>query len=115
MTLVTDVQREKVSRSVAWQRIVRWKRRALPTRKETKSMTQTILIRLASAAMVLSSAFAANQPGTSPTPVKEVEKPALSAVAASCDIVLLNQTNGICTAMTVPLGKVLVVEHASAH
>jgi hypothetical protein len=79
-------------------------------------MTQTTLIRLASAAMFLSSAFAgAPGGGTSgPTLVKEVEKPGLSAVATACDIPLLSQSNGICSSMTVPAGKVLVIEHISA-
>lgn len=66
--------------------------------------------------MVFTSAFAAQPGGGTPstTPVKEVEKPALSAVAASCDILLQNQGSGICTAMTVPAGKALVIEHLSA-
>ena len=104
--------------------IVRWKAQSAPRERKTKRMTQTILIRLATAAMFVSSAFAnqaaANQAGaqpgggtTSPTPVKEVEKPALSAVAASCDVVLQNQSNGICSALIVPAGKVLVIEHLS--
>jgi hypothetical protein len=37
----------------------------------------------------------------------------LSAVAASCDITLISQSNSICTALTVPAGKVLVIEHIS--
>jgi hypothetical protein len=76
-------------------------------------MMQTNLTRLASAAMFISSAFAAS-PTKSATPVREVEKPALSAVAASCNVDLLTLNSGICAAMTVPAGKVFVMEQVSA-
>jgi hypothetical protein len=83
--------------------------------KGKREMTLTNMIRAAAAALSLTAAYA-GQPtaGTAPpTPGKEVEKPALSAVAASCDIPLISQSNGTCDPLTVPAGKVLVVEHLS--
>lgn len=80
-------------------------------------MTKKTLIPFASLALCIGSSFAAPPGGGStsgPTLVKEVAKPALSAIAAKCDISLTNQFNGSCTAMTVPTGQILVIEHLSA-
>lgn len=84
-------------------------------------MTTKHLIPFSTLAIFVATAFAAPPGGgggsttPTPTPVKEVVKPALSAVAARCDISLFNQFNGSCTAMTVPSGQILVIEHLSAN
>jgi hypothetical protein len=53
---------------------------------------------------------------TGPTLIKDTENPARSAVQASCTTSWLNANLGSnCELMTVPAGKRLVVEHASAY
>ena len=93
-----------------------WERKNAFPQKGKREMILTSMIRFAAAALFLTAAYAGQPTGgtTTPTPVREVEKPAFSAVSAYCDVILVSQNSGICTAMTVPAGKILVIDHTSA-